>query len=57
MITYKDRTWCTFDACALHYPSKCARVMTDYDLKAIKEGDYLVSTFLEKPACYEVKED
>ncbi len=51
-MTYKDKTFCTFVQCALHYPSKCDRVLTDHDLKVLRESDVLVSMFAEKPECF-----
>lgn len=53
MISYRDMTFCTFDKCIKHYPSMCRRVLTDHDLKVLREGDYLVSVFAEKPECFE----
>lgn len=54
MMTYKDKTWCTYDNCTKHFPSKCDKVLTDYDLKNIREGDFLLSVFGERPECFEL---
>ena len=52
MMTYKDKTWCMYDKCINHYPSKCEKVLTDYNLKELKEGKYLISTYASKPDCF-----
>ena len=52
MLSYRDRTYCDFTECVKHSPEFCNRVLTDYDLKYIMEGKYLVCFYIDKPDCY-----
>lgn len=57
MITYKDKTFCLFSDCYKFFPSKCERVLTDYDLRNLRDGNYMLSSFAEKPECFEERKE
>lgn len=57
MIGYKDKTWCTYDAC--NHFLHCDRAMTDEAWESGVEWwgtrDFPYSSFYEKPECFEAE--
>lgn len=52
MMCYKDKTFCPYEECVKHSPEHCNRVLTDYDLKQVKVGKWLIAYYTDKPECY-----
>ena len=56
MITYKDKTWCTFSKCK--NSKECKRFLTDKDKEEAdkwwgKLDGTPIMVYLDKPDCYE----
>ena len=56
MITYKDKTWCTFSECK--NSKECERFLTDKDKEEAKKWwgnkeEAPIMVYLDKPNCYE----